>query len=513
MQQQTATTMPSLGLRAALIAGLTSLAAACAGLEPVQQPPDFAPEPARATLWESIDGVRQDDWHVILNDGLTALDWRLTAIDSATTSIDLQTFLWTFDTAGAMVLDHLVSAADRGVAVRLLIDDSLLLGRDEVLLTLHRHPNIEYRIFNPYKRRVDDYAARTLLNLGEFSRLDHRMHNKAMVVDNRVAIVGGRNLADEYFGLHEAANFRDLEVLIGGPIVREVSEVFDEYWNNRWSVPVDAVADIETSPASLEAARMVREAHVHVHDEETAEARARRWLALATSGSDGTATLFADEPPKDHPGSEASAPVQVADELVRLFDESRSEVVIVSAYFIPTPELEGAVRRAVDRGVRVRILTNSIRSNNHLSAHSAYRNHINRMVEDGAELHEVRADARDRHAYMTRPVDQKILGLHAKALLFDRDRVFIGSVNLDPRSLRINTEMGLLVESRELNAELRAALDGDFHPANAWQLQPNGEGGVVWVSDAGTRTTQPADSVMQDLEDWFFSLLPIEDEL
>ena len=166
-----------------------------------------------APLWDTVVAAAPTDWHALLNDGPTALDWRLRAIDSASDSITLQTFLWYFDTAGRMVLDHLVRAADRGVNVRILIDDFLMV-EDRLLLALAAHPNIEYRVFNPYKRRVSSVATRQLLNVAEFKRLDHRMHNKAMVVDNQVAIVGGRNVADEYFGLDTQANFRDMELLL-----------------------------------------------------------------------------------------------------------------------------------------------------------------------------------------------------------------------------------------------------------------------------------------------------------
>ena len=496
-----------------LVWALALLLAGCAGFRPPELPPEHTPPPADTPFWSALEEARPGDWFVLLNEGPAALDWRLVAIDSATESIDLQTFLWTFDTVGAMVLDHLIMAADRGVTVRLLVDDTFLVGEDPALLALQRHPNLEYRVFNPYQRRPDSVAGRTLLNLAEFGRLDHRMHNKAMVVDNRVAVVGGRNLADEYFGLHPVANFRDMEVLVGGPLVRRVAEAFDEYWNDRWSVPIDAFSGVEPVEADLAEARRVRGEQAHLHAELDDLARADMWRRTVAEALDGRATLFADEPPGDDPSAPDSAPVQVADELVGLFDGAVNEVVIVSAYLIPTTELEDAVRRAVERGVRVRILTNSIRSNNHLAAHSAYRRHIAGLVEDGAEVHEVRIDARDRAAYMVQPVGEKQLALHAKVLLFDRDRAFIGSANLDPRSLRINTEMGLLVESRELNAEIRAAVDADFHPANAWQLQPDGRGGVLWVSESGTRDTQPAGSLMQDLEDWVLSLLPIEGEM
>ena len=227
----------------------------------------------------------------------------------------------------------------------------------------------------------------------------------------------------------------------------------------------------------------------------------------------GEAVLFFDQPPEDNPKNRDEAPVQVANELTELFDNAASEIVIVSAYLIPTPHLEGAVERALDRGVRVRILTNSISSNNHLTAHSAYRNHIDTLLGHGAELHEVRTDAKDRDQYMVTPVDRKLLALHAKALVIDDDKVFVGSANLDPRSLRINTEMGLLVKSERFNRSVRAALEGDFSTANAWRLELQEDGSVYWVADDRTLASQPASSFMQRIEDWFFSHLPIEGEM
>jgi putative cardiolipin synthase len=158
-------------------------------------------------------------------------------------------------------------------------------------------------------------------------------------------------------------------------------------------------------------------------------------------------------------------------------------------------------------------LTNSISSNNHLAAHSAYRNHIRQLLSGGAELHEVRVDARDRYVYMFPPADQKSLALHAKALVIDHDKVFIGSANLDPRSLRINTEMGLLIESESLNARVRTAFEKDFAEANAWHLEIDERGEVVWVAEGVVLTSQPADSFMQRIEDWFLAHLPLEDKM
>ena len=485
----------------------------CASLQPVDLPKEFTPAPARSHLWQAVDADVSRNWHVLLNEGPEALDWRLRAIDSASDSIELQTFLWFFDIAGALVLDHLATAADRGVQVRILVDDSFLVSEDEMLLALARHPNIEYRVYNPFQRRADDLVTRQLLNLAEFERLDHRMHNKAMVVDNHVAIVGGRNLADEYFGLHRQANFRDLELLLGGPIVREISAAFDEYWNDPWSVPIDMISPAHASLDQLSLARHSGEDHAPVHDEEMEEAMIRKWRQLIAEADTGDTVLYVDDPPRDDPAAPDEAPVQVARELVELFDTAQEEIVIVSAYLIPTPSLEGAVARALGRGVRVRILTNSLGSNNHLAAHSAYRNHIDTLMGHGAELYEVRTDANDRPLYMLSPVGRKLLALHAKALIIDDDKVFIGSANLDPRSLRINTEMGLLVLSDSFNREVRSAVEVDFSGANAWRLELQEDGLVHWVADGQRLTTQPGASYMQQLEDWLFSLMPIEQEL
>jgi putative cardiolipin synthase len=496
---------------------LVLLLAACAPLQPVDLPLETAPPPADGTLWTAIAAERPDawsaEWHALLNEGPMALDWRLQAIDAATQSIDLQTFLWHVDAVGAAVIDHLLRAADRGVRIRILVDDSFLLGEDGQLMYLQQHSNIDYRIYNPYQRRSSNVATRQALNLAEFHRLDHRMHNKAMIVDGRVAIVGGRNLGDEYFGLHGEANFRDLELLVGGPIVGEVSAAFDRYWNDHWSIPIYQLTHVRPVAPDLQAMREVLDEHAHLHAELGEAERLAAWQALLDQALAGNARLLVDRPPEKNPAEANEAPVQVANELVRAFDEAREEIVIVSAYLIPTPSLDGALQRAIARGVRVRILTNSIGSNNHLTAHSAYRNHIDALLGFGVELHEVRTDAEDRDLYMLSPTERKALALHAKALVIDHDRVFIGSANLDPRSLRINTELGLLVHSEALNAQLRASLEPDFDESNAWRLELDDSGRVTWVSGDAVLTAQPAESFMQRVEDWFFAQLPLEEEL
>jgi putative cardiolipin synthase len=481
--------------------------AGCTPLRPGTEAPEYALAPAMAPVWAPLAGRPYRDEYLLLNDGMRALDLRLQAIDSAVSSIDLQTFLWTFDSAGGAVAEHLLAAAERGVRVRILVDDTFLLGRDASQLAFADHEHIEYRVFNPHSNRGLDMVSGQLLNLVELRRLDHRMHNKAMVVDGQLAIAGGRNLADEYFGLHSDANFRDLELLMRGPVVAQLEGAFDDYWNAPWSIPLERVAEPLIGFAEAGAAP------APVHDERARDQLAAQWLSLFEDSAAGETTLIVDRPPQDNPARESEAPVQVAEFLVRLFDSAEEEVLILSAYLIPTPTVEGAVARAVARGVKVRILTNSLSSNNHITAHSAYRNHIETLLGHGVELYEVRTDARDRPLYMLRPTVDKQLALHAKALLVDRDRVFIGSANLDPRSLRINTEMGLLVKSELLNRRLREAFAPDFSPLNAWSLALAEDGRLLWSANDIVLDVQPASSFMQRIEDWFFSALPLEDEL
>jgi len=493
--------------------GLLILTACATRLEPLSLPAETTPEPAQSTLWRELQSVRDDNWNYLLNKGTTALDWRLRAIDSATESIGFQTFLWTVDTAGQAVERHLLDAADRGVRVRILMDDTFLLGENAATENLRAHPNIDYRIYNPFKRRTDGFVTRQILNLAEFHRLDHRMHNKVMVVDNRVAIIGGRNIADEYFGLHGSTNFRDMELLVGGQIVREISAGFDLYWNNEWSFPVDALIASTPPDPGVDSVRIGRLLDGNVHREQNEQTRAEFWREMVGRAVGGEPQLLLDEPATGNPADRENAPVQLEADIVKLIDSADSEIRMVTAYLIPTSEFEAAIERAEKRGVEVHILTNSIRSNNHLSAHSAYRNHIRQLLEHGAELHEVRVDAKDRATYMQAPSEDKMLALHAKLMLVDKEKVFIGSANFDPRSLRMNTETGLLIHSEKLAQQVHDAILIDFLPENSWHLRIEESGQVQWVSDEQKLNHIPSQSYMQRIEDWFFAHLPIEGEM
>ncbi len=492
---------------------LTLFLAACAAPQPADVLPEYEGPAARSDFWDEIAGARLGDWFYLLNAGDEALRMRLQMIDSAQQSIDLETFLWKPDRTGRLIQARLLAAADRGVRVRFLLDDSFTMHEDLALHGLDDHPNISLRIYNPFRHRSDSALWRQFFNIGQFSRVNHRMHNKLLVVDGRAALIGGRNLADEYFGNHDELNFRDMEVITMGESVPATIQHFDAFWNSGWAFPL---ADVMPEPAnahSLEKLRDMLADSVGPAAMPEREQLVAAWEKEAHLAYAGTATFFYDEPASLDPASADEMPDQLAAELLRLIDAAESEVILVSAYLVPTPALESAVERAEARGVNVRILTNSLKSNNHLAAHAAYRGHITQLIDNGADLHEVRVSAADRGLYMEEPVDDKQLGLHAKLLLIDDNLAFIGSCNLDPRSLKINTEVGLVIESVALNQSLRKHLAIDFHLRNAWAVRRADDGQLVWLGENEVHTSFPDASNIDRLEDWFIGLLPIDGQM
>lgn len=500
--------------RCVVFALLSLLLVGCAG--PMQRA-EVSVEPAMARssdqFWRHIETGHDRDWFYLLNDGGEAMQWRLRMIDSAHHAIDMETFLWTGDELGSRVFGHLLAAADRGVKVRLLLDDSFTPHEDLDLLAVDSHVNIELRIYNPYRNRAGGVSGRTLFNLDDFQRVNHRLHNKTLIVDGWAVAVGGRNMADEYFGLHEAYNFRDMEVIAMGDSVAAASQHFADFWNSGWSFPATEVLVVDNEQPDLDALReevTARSGAIEVHSESELESA---WRQLASDAVVGQAYFTADSPAHEDPALAAEQPTQFADFIVQSLASAEEEVVLVSAYLVPTERLTTIIRETVNRGVKVRILTNSMRSNNHLAAHAAYQGYVRELVTLGVELYELRTDALDRNLYIRAPSADKKLGLHAKFMVLDDDRVMIGSSNLDPRSLKLNTEVGLMITSPALNQRLRKAIAVDFLPRNAWAVQLDESQELVWVNDSERISHPPSDSLFQQMEDWFIGLLPIDDEM
>jgi putative cardiolipin synthase len=490
---------------------LVVLVSACATVEPERdRPRELALSPAPLSAWPMLEETADGNLFVPMNNGQTALDWRLRALQAATRSIDLQTFIWESDAAGRALVEEAVAAADRGVKVRVILDDSFLAHADPVIRALSEHPMIAYRIYNPLANRAGGGAMRELENLVEFSRINHRMHNKLLVIDGRVAIVGGRNQADEYYGYRSGQNFRDLEVILQGPLVTRLSGLFDLYWNDPWTIPIEHLADASEELSADELASWLTAKDGLVNHPQPATPE--QWRALFETGYPGTAKLIVDTPPDESPT--VDFPVQLAQAYIERIDETQRDLLLISAYFIPTEALTGAIERATARGVKVRILTNSLGSNNHVTAHAAYAEHRPALLHAGAELYELRADASARALYVFEEVEESsILGLHAKIALFDDCCLMVGSSNLDPRSLRINTEIGALIDSPDLNAHVRELFAVDLLPENAWRVKLGETGNVVWVGPEGDVHEAPPASFFMRAESWFFGLLPIEEQM
>ena len=451
---------------------------------------------------------------LLLERNLDALAWRLALIDSAKHSLDLQYYVWFGDEAGQLLLARVIAAADRGVRVRLLFDDlNTLLHdmthvelRDAALARIDRHPNLDIRVFNGWHAR--DLLGRVNEAVWDFERLNRRMHNKQMVVDNRVAILGGRNIGDEYFGLFAEFNFLDLDVLGVGPVARQASAVFDRYWNSEW---VRRIRFVGAAPDAGAQSDAESEALQHL----LGDSRARRILAGEQSWTGRVDALPAALVPGRsvvHTDSPSRAPEtrnHMPEAFRALLLSAQSEVLITNAYIIPDAVFIADLQRLAARGVKVHILTNSLASHDVPAVNSHYEGWRVPILQTGSELHELRAHPQIQAQLIdTPPVVGGFAGLHTKAMVIDRRHSFIGSMNLDPRSEVINAEMGVIIDSPLLAEALAGAMLRDMSGANSWKVTLDEGGALRWSSGAGTLTRQPARDVWQRVQNQFFKLFP-----
>jgi len=503
-----------------ILAAVLLLSACATPLKPQPQPESYATPPgAEAAAWESLHqnlpDLQSTSWFSILDTGYEALRWRLALNDTARVSLDMQYFLWKEDAVGSLLFERLLQAADRGVRVRLLIDDSFLSGEDPVVLALDVHPNVEVRIFNPFQLRSENTLVRYIDNLNDFGRTNHRMHNKLIIADSEVAIVGGRNIADEYFGFGTDRNFRDFDVITTGDIVPALADGFDSYWNSGWAFPVTVVDQQQDNTDDLNKLRQELLARDSILDAWQADTGAGphdwsdEWAVLGSSMLPGEAELLLDRP-----HFEGSTPPELVANRVRAaIHQSDDEILGISAYLIPTNTLVETIRERHGQSVRIKILTNSLASTNHVAAHAAYRHHRKQLIEAGAELYVFRPDGLDRAHYEAPGFTAEQFGLHGKVLIFDDQRVYIGTLNLDPRSMVLNTEMGLLIHSPAVNAAVREAFAPNFSLDNSWRVERNETGELIWRSHDGVLTLQPAGGVGRRVADFFYGLLPIDSQM
>jgi putative cardiolipin synthase len=519
-----------------LCLGLT----ACAGL-----PTDFPREPSFALgdtasthLGRIVAQKRATRPQVSaihpLRDGLDAYAARLAFIHAAERSLDVQTYLFHNDLTGRLMVDALLSAADRGVRIRVLLDDIDMGGRDAVLSALALHPNVRIRLFNPFPNR----GLRVLNYLTHFGSVTRRMHNKSFIVDNQVAIVGGRNIGDEYFDADAGIRFGDLDVAVLGPAVADISKAFDLYWNSDLAWPPKALGS-PGDQALLERARATLSAEVSA-PEQSAYLERLRATGLAEQYANldmdlywGAAEILYDLPDKVRLDP-ADRSTHMSPLLFALLAGAERELIIVSPYFVPGDAGVSGLGRLVERGVKVRILTNSLASSDVPAVHAGYARYREALLRAGVELYEMRPlpaqsrglPGRDgtRHGGSS---GASRASLHAKTVGIDRRRTFVGSFNFDPRSAALNTELGIVLDNPELGEARAASFEHRIHefayrlelqPVDDLLAPPGREHRLVWRAGQGESALQHQDSepeagFWRQIQVWLLSFLPIEDQL
>ena len=429
-------------------------------------------------------------------------------------TLDVQYYIWRKDDTGRALLATLLQAADRGVRVRMLLDDWEPSWTDDELATLDAHPNFEVRLYNPSVSRSNRFLSVLL----DFPRITHRMHNKAFIADNVAAIVGGRNIGDRYFSVSGDANFRDLGLFAAGQITRGVSESFDAYWNSPWSLRLQDIGYRDRTPGALGAMARQLEQPLHTagdiplrqsafmapHDR--VEARFSR-LIWAESA------VVAVDPPDKPATSRATVLRELQDELV---DNVDRELLIEVAYLVPRSFGVEALCHLARRGIRLHVLTNSLESSDAVTTYAGYQDSRKQLLRCGIDLYEMRGDGgmveRDRSALGA----NYSAHLHSKAAVGDNRHVFVGSFNADPRSVNLNTEIALLIDSPALAEEVSGFIRDGMSPLNAYRVSLEGEA-LVWHSaERGhpvASREEPGRTFWRGLYSDLLSILPIEGQL
>lgn len=454
--------------------------------------------------------------------GVDALVARIVLADVAERSLDVQYYIWHDDLTGRLFTDALLRAADRGVRVRILVDDVGTKANDQVLLSLDSHPYVQIRLFNPVALR----SFRGLGMLSDFARTNRRMHNKAFVADNQRAVLGGRNIGDEYFEAKVDVAFADLDVLALGSVVGEVSKSFDTYWNAPMSIPIEALAWRAAVAGGLAALRTQLTAFVAAQTDNPyvrhARSEAGRHLAAGSDGWFwGKGRLLVDDPEKaTRPPEDTRGHLlpQLANEIA----QPRHDLLIVSPYFIPGDSGVAWLCTLVEKGVRVTVLTNSLASTDVGAVHAGYQRYREALLDGGVRLFELKPTAVEygRAMNKSRLINGSRASLHAKTFVFDRHTVFIGSLNLDPRSIQLNTEIGVICNSEPMAAALAGGVEAGLDHAT-WQVQrlagANGKPALVWTETTteGVRkcTEEPGVTIWRRLGVWFLAFLPVESQL
>ena len=440
---------------------------------------------------------------------------RVALAAAAEKSLDVQYYIWHDDTSGFLLFEALWQAAQRGVRVRLLLDDNNTKGLDPTIAALDAHPNLEVRLYNPVTNR----DARALNFLTDFARVNRRMHNKSFTVDNRLSVVGGRNVGNEYFGAGGGVVFADLDVLVVGAAVPEISKEFDTYWNSPSAYP--AAGFVGAPAPDGTAALAARFAATRADPEAVTYLEAVRATPIVRDIVDRnvafewtTARLVYDDPAKTL-DTTGRTDVLLFPELVRTIGRPETSLDLVSPYFVPGDGGTEALVAAARRGVKVRILTNSLASSDVSAVHAGYAKRRHDLLRAGVQLYELKPTAqREARGTSGGFGSSASSGLHAKTFAVDRSRIFVGSFNFDQRSALLNTEMGLVIDSPRLALRLAEFFDTGV-PAVAYEvrLKPDGRS-LEWIERTAEGEvrfdTEPGTSFFKRSGVGMMSILPIE---
>jgi cardiolipin synthase C len=420
---------------------------------------------------KNLSGIR------LLTSGEEALGDLVALADHAQRTLDIQYYLIEEDASARILLQHVRSAADRGVRVRILVDDLHTAGEDQRFMHLGEHANIEVRVFNPFPGGRFSTWARFLASASDMRRINHRMHNKLFVADNALAITGGRNIGDQYFTRDQHNNFIDLDVVAAGTIVPELSASFDAFWNSSYAYPIASVASPGNAAAAPARTDAMTPAPADAMTPAPVEQRTVANTAWLERELDARtmhltwvpATVLADRPAKITSDTSSDEEVTIANDLGALMRSAHQELIVISPYFVPGKEGMAMFAELMRRGVRIRILTNSLASTDSPLVHNGYAHYRKELLELGVELSEVRPQLGQKRARF-HPFRSSHASLHAKALVIDQKTVFIGSMNMDARSAHINSELGLVIRSSDIARQVTSLLD-DISADGSYKLR------------------------------------------
>ena len=446
-----------------------------------------------------------------LSDGMDAFAARSVITEHAGRSLDLQYYIWHDDLVGHLLAKALYDAAERGVRVRILLDDLNAKDKDALMMALDAHPNIEIRLYNPFRNRSG--IARTLELVQRAFSVNHRMHNKSWIADGRIAIVGGRNIGEEYFSARNDVNFQDLDLVVAGPAVQQANRIFDDYWNSDAAIPIAALA----SYTDAQLRELVRQS-----DLDALHAAAQPYLQrviasrrLQRPSPDplhwSAQVRIVSDPPMKHRNDDRSG--WLVSTLIAELESTRRAALLISPYFVPGAEgLEGLSALAAD-GAQVGVVTNSLAANDVAAVHGGYMGYRVPLLKAGVQLYELKAQGQ--------PGDASLFGssgasLHTKAFVVDDRRGFVGSFNLDPRSAYLNTEMGVLFDDPVLGAQLRDEYLRLASPEHSWWLALDEDDRLRWLQRQPPPHWVPAEPGSSLGKRWtarLISWLPVESQL